>query len=166
MVSACRPGAPNSQTPTAGTEGDVDESYSKEGCPSFGKREPAEITCPTDTSCSFDDYDFGPGYADSDPKEYASPEVIQKTIRAHYGGVRSCYEAALARDRCLAGKIAIRFVIEKDGTVACMGSADTSDRLNDCELERCVHEQLRNITFPASPDIIKVVYPLAFAPGE
>lgn len=44
--------------------------------------------------------------------------IIQKLVRADFGGMRQCYEEGLGRDRKLSGRVATRFVITIDGGVS------------------------------------------------
>jgi len=46
------------------------------------------------------------------------PEVIQKIVRSRFGVFRRCYEDGLRKDPTLMGRAAIRFVIERDGSVS------------------------------------------------
>lgn len=46
------------------------------------------------------------------------PTVIQKRVREHYEEFRHCYEAGLARNPKLEGKVTVRFVIDRTGHMA------------------------------------------------
>jgi hypothetical protein len=77
------------------------------------------------------------------------PEVIQEIVRSNYGAFRSCYEEGLGRTRTLAGRVDVRFVIERDGSV---GKAIISDNtLPDCKVSECVRSKYPTFKFPA-PD--------------
>jgi hypothetical protein len=90
------------------------------------------------------------------------PEVIQGTIRRHYAGIRDCYLSALELHPELTGRIAVRFVISREGLVteAALAQSDLPAALNECILDI-----FRGIEF-AKPEggIVTVVYPLKFAP--
>ena len=93
-----------------------------------------------------------------------APEVIQRVIRSNYGKFRSCYEAGLGRNPNLEGRVNIRFVIERDGSVS---KAQISENtLTDCKVAACIRDEYPKLTFPA-PDggIVTVVYPIMLEPG-
>src|SRR5262249_36840059 len=46
------------------------------------------------------------------------PELIQRTVRQNFGRFRMCYEDGLRRSPSLAGRVAVRFVIGRDGSVS------------------------------------------------
>lgn len=104
-------------------------------------------------------YAFGPG-----PSGRLPPAVIQKIVRANFGVFRRCYEAGLARNPKLTGRVDTRFVIGVDGKVATVENAGST--LPDVEAARCVVQSFAGLRFPI-PDggIVTVVYPISFAPG-
>jgi hypothetical protein len=91
------------------------------------------------------------------------PEVIQRIVRQNFERIRSCYEAGLARDPKLTGRVTVRFVISTEGTVT-SASAENSD-LPDEQVRDCVVEQFKQMSFP-KPERGKVivVYPIVLAP--
>lgn len=117
-----------------------------------------------------------------------APELIQQVVRANFAGMRRCYEAGLARNPKLAGRISTKFVIERDGYVS--SAMDVHDapketplpnlpkdfdtraqqdepRFPDAEVVRCVAERFAKLAFPKPEGgIVTVVYPIVFAPGE
>ena len=77
------------------------------------------------------------------------PEVIQRIVRQNFGRFRFCYENALRNNPSLQGRVAVRFVIGRDGAVSCVVRA------------------FYGLSFP-QPDeggIVTVVYPIMFTPG-
>lgn len=115
------------------------------------------------------------------------PEVIQKTVRANFDGLRRCYEEGLGRNPKLAGKISTRFVIELDGHVssaieihdtppdpltASLPRSDITDgreapRFPDAKVEACVVARFTTMTFPKPEGgIVTVVYPVVFDPAD
>ena len=92
------------------------------------------------------------------------PEDIQSVVRQSYGAIRTCYEAGLGRNPSLNGRVAARFVIERDGSVS--NVADAGSDLPDPEAVSCVVNSFTTLRFPM-PDggIVKVVYPIIFDPG-
>lgn len=91
------------------------------------------------------------------------PEVIQRTIRQNFGRFRMCYERGLAKNPNLEGRVAVRFVIDRQGAVA---SASASDGIGDASVTKCVESAFYGLGF-AAPEggIVTVTYPLLFTPG-
>lgn len=91
------------------------------------------------------------------------PEVIQRTIRQNFGRFRFCYEAGLAKNPNLEGRVAVRFVIDRQGAVA---SASASDGIGDASVAKCVESAFYGLSF-AAPEggVVTVTYPLMFSPG-
>lgn len=90
---------------------------------------------------------------------------IDGVVRAHTGALRNCYERGLAADPTLAGKVVVKFVIAKDGTVS---SATTkSSTLAAPAVEACLNEAFMGFGFdaPAGGGIVIVSYPFVFTPG-
>jgi hypothetical protein len=126
------------------------------------------------------------GGASIDPsraKGRLPPENIQRVVRANFGGMRKCYEDALGKDPTLKGKIATRFIIERDGRVS--SAMDIHDapapgalesdlrpqtaepRFPDAAVIDCVVARFAALTFPEPQGgIVTVVYPITFSPGE
>ncbi len=93
-----------------------------------------------------------------------APEEIQKVVRSHYEALRTCYEAALARDPKAEGRVEMRFVIGPDG--ATKSVRVQSSTLTDCGAVRCMREHYQRMHFPSPQGgPVTVVYPIMFAPG-
>ena len=92
------------------------------------------------------------------------PEVIQRIVRQNYGRFRMCYEQGLTRNPNLEGRVAVRFVIGRDGTVS--NASNGGSDLPDSGVVSCVISAYYGLSFPA-PDggIVRVAYPIMFAPG-
>lgn len=92
------------------------------------------------------------------------PQQIQSVVRKSSGAFRHCFEAGLAHDPNLKGRVGIRFVIERDGHVS--GASVQENTLPDCEVSRCVRDEMMRIIFP-KPDggTVTVVYPITLDPG-
>lgn len=92
------------------------------------------------------------------------PEVIQKVVRDAYGRLRRCYEAGLARDANLEGKLVVRFVINREGKVGEVTVAQGTTMPDTAAIE-CMVKEYEALTFPP-PDggIVTVVYPIMFSP--
>lgn len=91
------------------------------------------------------------------------PETIQRVVRDSYGAFLLCYEAGRRHNPALAGRVAVKFVIDKVGNVSL--AADHGSDLPDPDVVTCVVRGFASLTFPPSPDgSATVVYPLVFAP--
>ncbi len=91
-------------------------------------------------------------------------EVIQRVVRQNYGQFRMCYENGLRGNPNLTGRVAVRFVIGSDGSVA--NASNGGSDLPDAGVVSCVVRGFYSLGFPA-PDtgIVTVVYPIMFSPG-
>jgi hypothetical protein len=92
------------------------------------------------------------------------PEVIQSVVRTGFKHIRICYEAGLDRNPKLQGRISVRFVIERDGTVK--DARDGGSDLPDMAVRDCVMNKFFGFKFPPpAGGIVTVVYPIMLAPG-
>jgi hypothetical protein len=92
------------------------------------------------------------------------PEIIQRVVRQNFGRFRLCYQDALRNNPNLAGRVAVRFVIGRDGAVS--NVANGGSDLPDAGVVSCVVRAFYGLSFPA-PDggIVTVTYPIMFSPG-
>jgi hypothetical protein len=93
------------------------------------------------------------------------PEVIQRVIRQNFGRFRMCYQNGLQSNPNLQGRVAVRFVIGRDGSVgsATNGGSD----LPDSSVVSCVVRSFGGLSFPQPEDgIVTVTYPIMFTPGS
>jgi hypothetical protein len=89
------------------------------------------------------------------------PEAIQRVVRQSFGRLRGCYERGLFRDPGLEGRIATKFVIDREGAVAMVSVDERS--LPDTEVAACVARAFEAMTFPKpTGGIVTVVYPVVF----
>lgn len=92
------------------------------------------------------------------------PEIIQRVVRQNYGRFRLCYENGLRGNPTLQGRVSVRFVIGRDGSVSQVGNGGSD--LSDPAVTACVTSAFRGLSFPAPQDgIVTVVYPIVFTPG-
>ena len=90
------------------------------------------------------------------------PEAVQRVVRDNFGRMRGCYEEGLKRDPGLEGRIAVKFVIDREGAVA-MASTDERS-LADPTVASCVQRAFYGMTFPKPEGgIVTVVYPIVFS---
>lgn len=89
------------------------------------------------------------------------PEAIQRIVRQNFGRLRGCYEAGLQRRPDLEGRIAVKFVIDREGQVAMTSAAERS--LDDESVAKCVTRAFDAMAFPKPEGgIVTVVYPVVF----
>jgi Ca-activated chloride channel family protein len=93
--------------------------------------------------------------------EPLSAEAIRNVVQASEQAVRRCYNRALERDRTIAGRVAINFVISSTGKVI---SSIVQETNTDWELGNCVAWVMRRLSFPAAPGAGRyfVTYPFNF----
>jgi hypothetical protein len=93
-------------------------------------------------------------------------EVIQRIVRQNGGRFRNCYEAGMRQNPNLSGRVAVRFIIGRDGEVSMSSDSEKSD-MPDMAVRACVVKSFYGITFPAPQGgTVKVTYPLMFTPSE
>jgi hypothetical protein len=88
---------------------------------------------------------------------------IDRVIRARAGVFRACYQKELVRSPKAAGKIAIKFSIDADGSVTKATVGSTS--MNDTRVEACLRIQILRLKFPASVGPANITYPFLFSQG-
>jgi FHA domain len=93
------------------------------------------------------------------------PEVIQRIVRQNYGRFRLCYENGLRSNPNLQGRVAVRFVIGRDGAVSNVSNGGSD--LPDASVVQCVLRAYYGLSFPQPEGgIVTVVYPIMFSPGD
>jgi hypothetical protein len=91
-------------------------------------------------------------------------EIIQRIVRQNFGRYRFCYQDGLRNNPSLAGRVAVRFVIGRDGAVS--NVANGGSDLPDPSVVSCVVRGFYGLSFPAPEHgIVTVTYPLMFSPG-
>jgi hypothetical protein len=92
------------------------------------------------------------------------PEVIQRIVRQNFGRFRLCYENGLRNSPNLGGRVAVRFVIGRDGAVSNVGNGGSD--LPDSAVVSCVVRAFYGLSFPQPENgIVTVTYPIVFTPG-
>ncbi len=92
------------------------------------------------------------------------PEVIQRIVRQNFGRFRMCYEQGLARNPNLEGRVGVRFVIGRDGSVSNVGNGGSD--IPDSGVVSCVISAFYGLSFPQPEGgIVTVTYPIMFSPG-
>ncbi len=91
------------------------------------------------------------------------PEVIQRIVRQNFGRFRLCYENGLRNNPNLQGRVTVRFVIGRDGSVSNVGGGGD---LPDGGVVSCVTRAFYGLSFPQPEGgIVTVSYPIVFTPG-
>jgi hypothetical protein len=90
-------------------------------------------------------------------------EVIRRVVRLNSGRYRACYEGALRTDPSLAGRVTVKFVIDRTGAVAL--AAEGGSDIPDEGVRRCVVSSFLSLSFPPPENgSVTVVYPIVFSP--
>ncbi|MCC6214373.1 MAG: AgmX/PglI C-terminal domain-containing protein [Polyangiaceae bacterium] len=103
---------------------------------------------------------------DSRPTGTLPPAVTAPALEPTRARVHACYEAGLARDPALAGRVVVRLTVEPDGRV---GRTEPHEppTLGDPAVVTCIEEVLRGVRFPAPKGGRAVVLvPYEFAPAD
>jgi hypothetical protein len=90
-------------------------------------------------------------------------ECVKRGISAKYPAMRRCYGSLLARTPKAAGRLHVRFSIERSGKTS--GVVVTRNELRDNRFGACIANVFRTIHYPDAPhDTVRVHYPLVFKP--
>ena len=90
------------------------------------------------------------------------PEAVQRVVRQSFGRMRACYEAGLKNNPDLEGRVAVKFVIDREGQVA-LASPWSDTTIADVKVAQCVTRAYQAMTFPKPEGgIVTVVYPIVF----
>jgi len=93
------------------------------------------------------------------------PEVVQRVVRQNFGRFRLCYEEGLRKSPSLEGRVAVKFVIARDGSVTT--SQDAGSDLADEGVRQCVVRSFGTLSFPQPEGgIVMVTYPIVLSPGS
>ena len=93
------------------------------------------------------------------------PEVIQRIVRQNFGRFRLCFENGLTKNPNLAGRVSVKFIIDREGAVG--QAADGGSELPDAGVVQCVVRGFSNLSFPKPEGgVVQVVYPIIFTPGD
>ena len=103
-------------------------------------------------------------YGEPQTNGHLPAEVIQRIVRQNDGRYRFCYQKALQANPNLEGRVTVKFLISRDGSVGF--AADGGSDIPDSGVRQCVVSAFTSLSFPA-PDsgVVTVVYPISFTPG-
>jgi len=88
--------------------------------------------------------------------------LIDQVIKRNQNQIRYCYQRELTRDPTLSGKVTVKFVIARDGSVS---KAQTkSSTLGSPPVEDCINQRVMRMQFPEPKGggIVIVSYPFLF----
>lgn len=98
------------------------------------------------------------------PAQRLPVEVVNRIVRQNYGRFRLCYEGGLRKAPALAGRVGVKFVIDRSGAVAQAGE-DATTTLNDRDVVSCVVRGFQYLSFPTPEGgIASTTYVLDFTP--
>ncbi len=105
-----------------------------------------------------------PGVGTADPIILGALDksIIDRIVKQHLPQIRYCYQKELNKNPKLFGKLVVKFVIAKDGSVS---SASTkASTLKNPIVEQCVNARFRRMRFPKPKGggIVIVSYPFVF----
>ncbi len=91
--------------------------------------------------------------------------LIDEVIKRHMNQIRYCYQRELTKNPSLGGKVVIKFVIAKDGTVS--SAEKKTSTMNNGAVEQCIVGRFMRMQFPQPKGggIVIVSYPFIFSPG-
>ena len=94
-------------------------------------------------------------------------ELIRQVIRRNSAQIRACYEEQLIRYPQLAGRVAIRFVINSEGSVDSSRVQHSAMAPKNTEIGNCVANKIRLLEFPRPKGggTAQVTYPFIFKPA-
>ncbi|MCY0987744.1 AgmX/PglI C-terminal domain-containing protein [Nannocystis sp. ILAH1] len=108
----------------------------------------------------------GPAGAD-EPRGSLDKDDIRKVVRAGIADVRACYNAGLASDPKLTGRVAIHFAIAGDGKVAQVAVQESTLPAWARSVADCIAAVAGRWQFPPPEGggTITVLYPFVLEPG-
>ncbi|MEC7986252.1 MAG: AgmX/PglI C-terminal domain-containing protein [Myxococcota bacterium] len=90
--------------------------------------------------------------------------LIDAVIKRNMSQIRYCYQRQLSKNPSLGGKIVIKFVIAKDGSVSKANVKSSS--MGSSAVESCIAGRFKRFQFPKpNGGIVIVSYPFIFSPG-
>jgi hypothetical protein len=94
-----------------------------------------------------------------------APDTIRRVVRNANSKFLACYQAGLQKNPTLAGRVTVKFTIDKNGAPKAVTVAGGD--LSDKSVGQCLTKAVSSLTFP-QPDRGEVVvsYPFAFSPAD
>jgi hypothetical protein len=97
-----------------------------------------------------------------EPSRDIDPELIGAAVRDNSRHFQLCYQAARERNPGLAGQLAVRFVINPDGSV---GQAALVESSLPADVSKCVVGAFSNLKLPKQESAVVAQYPMFFEPS-
>ena len=105
-----------------------------------------------------------PGVGTGDPIILGALDksIIDRIVKQHLAKIRYCYQKELNKNPKLFGKVVVKFVISKDGSVAT--ATTKASTLRNPIVEKCINSRFMRMRFPAPKGggIVIVSYPFMF----
>jgi len=105
-----------------------------------------------------------PGVGTGDPIILGALDksIIDRIVKQHLAKIRYCYQKELNKNPKLFGKLVVKFVIAKDGSVST--ATTKSSTLRNPIVEKCINSRFMRMRFPAPKGggIVIVSYPFVF----
>ena len=79
-----------------------------------------------------------------------SKSIIRRYIHQRIAQIRFCYEKELATNESLSGRVSVMFIISRSGAVTSSMVKDST--IGNRNVEQCVANVVKRITFPSPPD--------------
>ena len=91
--------------------------------------------------------------------------LIDAVIKKHMNQIRYCYQRELPKNPTLGGKVTVKFVISKTGSVS--KASTKSSTLSNSAVEGCINSRFMRFKFPEPKGggIVIVSYPFIFQPS-
>lgn len=89
-------------------------------------------------------------------------EVIGRIVLQHATQFRECYQAGLATNPLLSGRVAVKFTIDTSGNA--VNVADAGSSLADRQVISCVLALFPGTSFPQPEGVVEVFLPMSFTP--
>ena len=98
---------------------------------------------------------------------HPSKDEIKETVQLARPEVGRCYQRGLERDPQMAGRVAVRFVIEADGSAQHVAPDPGKTTLSDAQVVDCVLAVIKKLRFPEPEGgRVFVTYPFRFVPAD
>jgi hypothetical protein len=97
-----------------------------------------------------------------EPSDEIDPEIIGAAVRDNAAHFRICYEEGRAANPELAGRVEVRFAINRDGSV---GQAMVVDTDLPSKVTKCVIDAFYNLQLPQQEAVVIAQYPMFFQPS-
>ena len=88
--------------------------------------------------------------------------MIDKVVKRHIKAIQYCYQKELTKAPTLKGKVVIKFVVAKNGSVS---SASTKwSTMGSDAVEKCIESRFKRMQFPEPKGggIVVISYPIIF----